>query len=72
MDEADKGNHQAELTLQVYIERVRRRAERESQSRGYCLNCEEACSGKLFCSVECRDDYDKRTLIEIKLKEQSK
>jgi hypothetical protein len=70
MDEADRGNHQAELTLQAYIERVKQRAGKDLQVRGYCLNCEETCESKLFCSVECRDDYDKRALLQSKLREQ--
>ena len=67
MDDIDKGNHQAELTLQAYIERVRRRVEREVTPTGYCLNCEEQVGPhKLFCDTTCRDDYEKRERLRAK------
>lgn len=63
MDEIDKGNYQAELTLQAYIERVRRRAGIGIKPTGFCLNCAETCESKLFCSTDCREDFERRENI---------
>ena len=69
MDDVDKGNHQAEMTLQAYIERVRRRVEQETLPTGYCFNCEEPIAPPhLFCSAECRADFEKRELLAAKLR----
>ena len=68
MDDIDKGNYQAELTLQAYIEQVRRRVAKTTRSTGFCFNCEEPVAAEhLFCSPECRTDYEKRGLIRTKL-----
>jgi len=60
MDEADKGNETAELTLQSYINKIRKRANTTLLVTGFCYNCEEEIRNRLFCDAECRDDYEKR------------
>lgn len=67
MDDIDKGNYQAELALQVYIDRARRRALEISRPTGFCFNCAEESPGKVFCCPECRDDFEKRALTLTKL-----
>lgn len=61
MDDIDKGNYQAELTLQAYIERVRKRSGFGPKPTGQCFNCDEPVDAeRLFCDPECREDYERR------------
>lgn len=70
MDDVDKGNYQAELTLQAYIARARRLADSINKPTGFCFNCDDPCPGKVFCSSECRDDFENRAMLEAKLRKQ--
>lgn len=66
MDEADKGNEQAEKLLSHYIDKVRRRAAIHETPAGACLYCDEACPGRNFCGPECRDDYEREQRLRSK------
>lgn len=57
MDIADIANTHEQVLLQKTIESIRSNAEFEA-SKGHCLNCGEPCTGR-FCSVECRNDYER-------------
>lgn len=59
-DEADNANEQAEQTLASYINQVRKNASRGLVMMGFCWYCQESIRNQLFCSIECREDYDKR------------
>lgn len=59
-DEADNANDQAQQTLESYINEVRNRAKTGLAIMGFCWFCQETIRNQLFCSVECREDYDKR------------
>ena len=60
MDEADRGNEQAEQTLAAYIRAIRDRATDTLTPNGNCYNCGEDLPLKLFCDADCRLDYDRR------------
>lgn len=58
-DEVDRGNDQAEQTLQHLVAQARR--VRALMPVGRCYNCEEHVEiNRLFCDLDCREDYDRR------------
>lgn len=64
-DDVDRGNETAEQTLAGYINRVRASLQHEHLTpSGECYNCGEALPEHLiFCSAECRADYDYRKSV---------
>lgn len=58
MDEIDKANELAEMELAARLTHRRPGI----TPTGFCLNCEEKLLPKqrLFCSIECREDWDRR------------
>ena len=66
MDEADRGNDQAEKTLDAYIRQVRQRAATGLVPMGECYNCGETLRNQLFCCTECREDFDYRDRVHRK------
>lgn len=60
MDVIDIANKQASLILKAHIEEQRNNATMKKRT-GYCIYCGDKCKDKkaLFCSSECRDDYEK-------------
>lgn len=60
-DEADAASEKDEITLAAYIRQIRERAASQPLAlTGYCWNCNEQSGNRLFCSPECRSDYDER------------
>lgn len=66
-DEADLGNYQAEAMLSAYIEKVRRESTVGPKPTGLCLNCDEPVEDRMFCSADCREDYERRENIHRRL-----
>ena len=64
MDDVDRGNETAEKTLAGYINRIRARAQHPLVPGEECHNCgEQLRTEVLFCSSDCRADYDYREQI---------
>lgn len=60
-DVVDAANKIVQLEIDVLIKNRRNQLEKETLTlKGSCYNCEEPLQGKLFCDVDCREDYDKR------------
>lgn len=60
-DEADAADEREAVTLAAYIRQIRERAAVQPLAlTGYCWNCNEQTGNRLFCSPECRSDYDER------------
>lgn len=68
MDDIDRGNETAEQTLRGYINKIRALANTHMKPTGFCLNCSESCGGRLFCCLECREDFEKRENIHRRIK----
>lgn len=62
MDEADRAQQETEFLLAAALRRNRV----THKPTGFCIECEEeipAIEGdptRIFCSIECRDDFEKR------------
>lgn len=57
MDVCDEAAQIERLQLQQAI--INQQAKEKIHSTGYCLYCgEKVEDGRLFCSKECRDDYE--------------
>lgn len=57
-DHADLSDKNIETFITSAIANARRDV--HLQSDGHCMFCDEPVAvGRLFCSKECRDDYDK-------------
>lgn len=66
MDDIDRANLQAELILNSEISETKKASQEEIKRTGYCLYCGNKCKIKkqLFCSPECREDYEKEQRIK--------
>lgn len=68
-DEADRSSIHAEAMLSAYIEQIRRRAASGPTSTGgVCLNCDEVAGDAVFCSPDCREDFERRENIHRRLR----
>lgn len=60
-DDTDRAQAHAEAALARALEAQRQAAAKAPKRvAGACLNCDDPCAG-LYCSQECREDYERRT-----------
>lgn len=60
-DIADVANDLVALSEELALKAIR--AKKKYSFLGVCLNCEEKINTQVqFCSLECRDDWEKRKL----------
>lgn len=60
MDDFDRASALEEAEREACVARARNKP--GMVACGYCYNCNEPLAqGRLFCDVDCRDDYELRT-----------
>jgi len=59
MDNADRAQKLRVLYLKHALENQKNQKE-ILKNKGKCLNCDEPLERKIFCDIDCRNDYEKR------------
>lgn len=64
-DEADIAAEQEEYARAEAFYRVQ---QANTFRLGTCYNCDEPTPGESFCDARCREDYERRQLVERRLR----